>query len=102
MEDFKIMVLLEIATIIIGAIYGYLKPGKEDRKALFKKGLIIGVILALIFVGLGIIFAGTKLLLFSGVVGAVMFIEVIILAVLFIIGTFIGDWLEEKNKNKTA
>lgn len=96
------MVLLEIATIAIGAIYGYLKPGKEDRKALFKKGLIIGVILALIFVGLGIIFAGTKLLLFSGVVGAVMFIEVIILAVLFIIGTFIGDWLEEKTKSKTA
>jgi len=39
--------------------YGYLKPGKEDRKALFKKGLMIGVILALVFVGLGIVFAGT-------------------------------------------
>lgn len=96
------MALLEIATIVIGALYGYLKPGKEDRKALFKKGLMIGVILALIFVGLGMVFAGTKLLLYSGVVGAVMFIEVIILAVLFIIGTFIGDWLEEKTKSKTT
>jgi preprotein translocase subunit SecY len=96
------MVSLEIATIVIGTIYGYLKPGKEDRKALFKKGLMIGVILALVFVGLGIVFAGTKLLLFSGVVGAVMFIEVIILAVLFIVGTFIGDWLEEKTKSKSA
>jgi len=96
------MVYLEIATIVIGAIYGYLKRGKEDRKALLKKGFIIGVILALIFVGLGIIFTGTKLLLFNGVVGVVMFIEVIILAVLFIIGTFIGDWLEEKNKSKTT
>ena len=95
------MVLLEIATIVIGAIYGYLKPGKEDRKALLKKGVSIGVILALVFVGLGIVFAGTKLLLFSGVVGAVMFIEVIILAVLFIVGTFIGDWLEEKTKSKS-
>ena len=96
------MVLLEIATIVIGALYGYFNPGNEDRKALFKKGLIIGVILALIFVGLGIIFTGTKLLLYSGVVGAVMFIEVIILAVLFIIVTFIGDWLEEKTKSKTT
>ena len=96
------MALLEIVTIVIGAIYGYLKPGKEDRKALFKKGLIIGIILALIFVGLGILFTDTKLLLYSGVVGAVMFIEVIILAVLFIIGTFIGDWLEEKTKSKTT
>jgi hypothetical protein len=60
------------------------------------------IILALIFVGLGIIFTGTKLLLFSSIVGIVMFIEVIILAVLFIIGTFIGDWLEEKTKSKTA
>jgi len=40
--------------------------------------------------------------LFSGVIGVVMFIEVIILAILFIIGTFIGDWLEEKNKSKTT
>jgi len=98
MEDYRNMVLLEIATIVIGAIYGYLKTGKEDRKALFKKGLMIGVILALVFVGLGIVFAGTKLLLFSGVLGLFMFIEVIILAVLFIVGTFIGDWLEEKTK----
>jgi len=36
------------------------------------------------------------------VVGAVMFIEVIILAVLFIVGTLIGDWLEEKTKSKSA
>lgn len=96
------MVLLELVTVIIGAIYGYLKPGKEDRKALFKKGVMIGIILALIFVGLGIVFSGTRLLLYSGVLSVFMFIEVIILAVIFIIGTFIGDWLEEKNKSKTV
>ncbi len=88
------MALLEILTIAIGVVYGYLKPGKEDRKALLKKGLLIGIILALIFVGLGAL-AGGRFLLFGG---ALAFIEVIILAVLFIIGTFIGDWLEEKSK----
>lgn len=91
------MVLFEILAIAIGAVYGYLKPGKEDRKALFKKGLLIGAILALVFVGLGLL-AGREFLLLGSLAGVLVFIEVIILAVLFIVGTFIGDWLEEKNK----
>lgn len=91
------MVLFEILTFAIGAVYGYLKPGKEDRKALFKKGLLIGAILALVFVGLGLL-AGREFLLLGGLAGVFVFIEVIILAVLFIAGTFIGDWLEEKSK----
>jgi len=93
------MVLFEIVTIAIGVAYGYLKPGKEDRKALLKKGLIIGAILALVFVGLGLI-AGRGYMMLGGLAGALVFIEVIILALLFIVGTFIGDWLEEKYKSK--
>ncbi len=91
------MVLFELLTIAIGLVYGYLKPGKEDRIALFKKGLLIGTILALLLVGLGIL-AGRGFLLFGGLAGLLVFIEVIILAMLFIVGTFIGDWLEEKSK----
>lgn len=91
------MVLLEVLTIAAGTIYGYLKPGKEDRTALLKKGVLIGIILGLVFTGLGML-AGIKFLLLSSVVGFLMFIEVVIIAVLFIIGTFIGDWLEEKGK----
>ncbi len=88
---------LVIITIAIGVIYGYLKPGKEDRKALLKKGVLIGVILGLVFAGLGLL-VGIKFLPVSTVVGLVIFVEVILLAVLFIAGTFIGDWLEEKSK----
>ncbi len=95
------MALFEILAIVIGAVYGYLKPGKEDRKALFKRGLLIGAILAFVFVGLGML-AGKGFLLLGGVAGVLVFIEVIILAVLFIAGTFIGDWLEEKSKTKTS
>jgi len=91
------MVLFEILTIAIGAVYGYLKPGKEDRKALFKKALLMGAILALVFVRLSLL-AGSRFLLLSGLAGVFVFIEVIILAVLFIVGTFIGDWLEVRSK----
>ena len=87
--------ILEILIIIIGIIYGYMKPGKEDRSTLLKKGVVIGIILGAIMVVLGLI-GGGGLLLLGSLAGAVVFIEVIILAVLFIIGTYIGDMLEGK------
>jgi uncharacterized membrane protein len=86
---------LEILIIIIGIIYGYMKPGKEDRSALLKKGVVIGIILGAIMVILGLI-GGGAILLLGSLAGAAVFIEVIILTVLFIIGTYIGDILERK------
>jgi hypothetical protein len=86
---------MAILIIIIGIIYGYMKPGKEDRSALLKKGVVIGIILGAITVVLGLL-GGGGFLLFGSVVGVAIFIEVIILAVLFVIGTYIGDMLERK------
>ncbi|KAB2945146.1 MAG: hypothetical protein OIN84_05190 [Candidatus Methanoperedens sp.] len=87
--------ILQILIIIIGIIYGYMKPGKEDRSALLKRGVVIGIILGAIMVGLGLLWGGAILLLGS-LAGVYLFIEVIILAVLFIIGTYIGDMLERR------
>ena len=86
---------LEILIIIIGIIYGYMKPGKEDRSTLLKKGVVIGIILGAVMVVLGLI-GGRWILLLGTVAGVLVFVEVIILAVLFIIGTYIGDMLERK------
>ena len=94
---------LEILTVGVGVIYGYLKPGKEDRVALLKNGLIIGIVLGLVVVVFGML-VDSRVLLHSGVVvmiglvGMFVFTLAVILAVLFILGTFIGDWLEEKMK----
>ena len=94
---------LEIISIAIGVIYGYLKPGKEDRAGLLKKGVLIGVILGLFVVGFGIL-VDSRVLLYSGVAGMIglvglfVFVLILFIAVLFIIGTFMGDWLEEKTK----
>ena len=86
---------LQILIIIIGIIYGYMKPGKEDRSALLKKGVVIGIILGAVMVVLGLI-GGRWILLLGSLAGVFVFVEVIILAVLFIIGTYIGDMLERK------
>jgi hypothetical protein len=57
--------------------------------------VVIGIILGAITVVLGLL-GGGGFLLFGSVVGVAIFIEVIILAVLFVIGTYIGDMLERK------
>ena len=88
--------VLELLVGIAGLIYGYVKPGKEDKMALLKKGSMIGLALGVIisllslFLGAGLLFAITT------IVGVL--ISVIYLTIIFIIGTFIGDWLEIKLK----
>jgi uncharacterized membrane protein len=95
------MVYFEILIIMIGLIYGYFKPGKEDRISLLKKGILIGIILSIIFIVLGALMGGGMMILLSGIVSVVVFIEILKYTVLFIVGTLIGDWLEEKSKAKT-
>ena len=87
--------IFEILAFIIGLVYGYVKPGKEQRWELFKKGIIYGIILGIIF-GLIGFFVGGALLFAVSAIG--IFIEVVFLVIIFIIGTFIGDILEAKIK----
>ncbi len=94
---------LEMLTIGAGIIYGYLKPGREDRVALLKNGLIIGIVMGLVVLVFGML-VDSRILSYSGegmmigLVGMFVFVMVVIIAVLFILGTFVGDWLEEKMK----
>ncbi|VVB90481.1 Uncharacterised protein [uncultured archaeon] len=92
------MALLETLTFVLGIIYGYVSPGRENRGALLRKGLIIGIVLAIILVVLGL-FVGGAIMVLSGVA---IFVEVVILTVLFIIGTWIGDWLEGRSKSRVV
>lgn len=92
---------LEIFAFLLGLVYAFVRPGKENRSRLFRDGVIIGVILAIILVGLGVLTGGAVLLV-GTVVGIYTVIEVVILTILFIIGTYIGDWLELKGKSRPS
>ncbi len=91
----------ELLILVIGVLYGYFTPGKEDRWGLLKKGIIIGIVLGVIIAILSLFLAPFLggLAIFIGLAGAFgVFIEVVILVIIFIIGTFIGDWLEGMKK----
>ena len=84
-----------ILAFIIGLVYGYVKPGKEERWDLLKKGIVYGIILGIVF-GVIAFFVGGLLFSAAGAIG--VFIEVVFLVIIFIIGTFVGDVLEDAIK----
>ena len=92
------MALIETLTFVLGIIYGYTSPGRENRGALLRKGLMIGIVLAIILAVLGSFMGGAIMVLG----GMAIFVEVVILTVLFIIGTWIGDWLEGRSKSNVV
>ena len=93
------MSLIDIIIIVAGAIYGYRNPGKEDRVHILKKGLRIGVIAGVLVGFIGLFTRSISVALATGFVGIIGFaIVALVISIEFVIGTFIGDFLEERNK----
>lgn len=78
--------------LLIGILYGYLSPGRQDKMRLFRNGLVIGIVLGLVFALLGSVAGFHPLGLGAGVVAIVL--GVVVLTVLFVLGAWIGDFLE--------
>lgn len=82
------MAFWQLLIFVIGILYGALKQGKQDKSDLFKQGLVIGLVLALVVAIIGLLTGQV----FLGVAGALGFIfAAIILSLLFILGVWIGD-----------
>ena len=87
---------LELLNFILGITFGYFHRGKEDLAGILRNGAIAGIILGIIFVLFSIFFVpeDTSISInFLGVFG--IFVEIIIFVLIFIMGAFIGDWLED-------
>jgi hypothetical protein len=94
-EETMAVPVFEILILVIGIIFGYMRPGKEDKWSLLKNGIIIGIVLGIIFGIIAAFLIPGGIGLAVGILGAIgIFIEIIILVIIFIIGVFIGDWLE--------
>jgi peptidoglycan/LPS O-acetylase OafA/YrhL len=77
-----------IVTFVIGILYGALKRGRQDKSDLFKQGLVIGIVLALVLVVIGAL-TGAPALGFGGALGII--VAAVVLSLLFILGVWIGD-----------
>jgi predicted permease len=88
----------ELLVLVIGIVFGFIRSGKEDLVSLIKQGLLIGIILGFIL-GVLSIFTPGGMSTGSGIVGAVdVAVKVIILAIIFIIGVMIGNFLEIRKR----
>lgn len=86
---------LDVLAFIAGMIYGYVNPGKESKGKMLRKGLRIGVLIGIVFAVLSM-FIGGFLAFGATLLGTIIGIG--FLTVIFVAGTIIGDWLEEKVK----
>jgi hypothetical protein len=86
---------LELLNLVIGITFGFFHRGKEDLMGILKNSAIIGIVLGIIFVLVSMFLIPGSISIgvdFLGVFG--IFIEIIIMVIIFIVGAFIGDWLE--------
>lgn len=90
-----------LVTFVIGLLYGWLSPGRQNKGYLFKTGLLIGLVLALVFGILGWVTNSNPL----GIAAADMlgiFLSVVVLTLLFVLGAWIGDLIEGGTRRRTA
>ncbi len=93
------MVDIGLLIIVVGIIYGYYNPGKEDKLSILKKGVKYGLILGVLTAIIGLLTGGVLVAFAAGFIGILGFVVIaFVISVEFIIGTFIGDYLEEKFK----
>lgn len=81
-----------LLAILVGFLYGWLKPGTQDKSRLLVHGLMFGLIIGLVLAFLGFAIGSNPIYFGSGVLGLVL--GVIIITVLFILGVWLGDLVE--------
>lgn len=81
-----------LLVLLLGGIYGFMSPGRENKSRLFVNGVLIGLVLAILFALLGGWSGRDALGIGSGTFGIIL--DAIVLSLLFVVGVFIGDWFD--------
>lgn len=86
-----------LIVLLVGLAYGYFSPGRTQKWDLVKRAvlwaIVVGVVLAVIgwLLGAGALGLGLLGLGFVGIV-----VTIAILAIVFVLGAWIGDWIERR------
>jgi hypothetical protein len=91
--------MLELLDLIIGIVFGFVHKGKEDYTGLLRNSAISGLVMGIVFVLLSAVFFPEKASIIGGFTGIFgIFVLIITYVIIFIIGAFIGDVIENKIK----
>lgn len=74
---------------VVGALYGWMAPGDEDKGRLLWNAFLFGIVAALVSALLGAALAVPPLPLGAGIVGVVL--TVLLLTLAFVAGAWLGD-----------
>lgn len=84
--------------LIFGIVYGYMTPGRQNKMDLFKTAIIVGLIVGIVFGLIGWA-TGINAVGFGGLDIIGIIVSAIIIAILFVVGAWVGDFLEDKMKS---
>jgi hypothetical protein len=91
--------LFELLDLLIGIAFGFLHRGKEDYVGILRNGAIIGIVIGIVFVLAMNVLAPGNLSASFGYLGTIgVIVEILIFVVIFMAGTFIGDWIESATR----
>lgn len=88
-----------LVALVVGILYGALKPGRQDKSALLRQGLMIGLVVGIILAVIGYL-TGSPALGIGSFVGAV--IAAIVMTLLFVLGVWLGDLFTASRRRRLA
>ena len=88
-----------LLALVIGILYGWLQPGRQDKSRLMVHGLIIGLIVGLVLALLGASIGSNPVYFGSGFLAVVL--GVVVVTLLFVLGVWLGDLIEGKPRRAT-
>lgn len=89
-----------LLALVVGFLYGWLKPGAQDKSRMMVHGLVIGLVVGLALALLGFAIGSNPVYFGSGLLGVVL--GVVIITLLFVLGVWIGDLVEDGQARRRA
>ena len=83
-----------LLALVIGVLYGWLKPGNQDKSRIMVTGILLGLVIALVLTLLGASLGSNPVHFGSGFLGIVL--GIVIITLLFVLGVWLGDLIEGK------